>query len=250
MTSPACCAFPRACCCSASAPSRCGARAGPRAASWWRYPRRALIGVAGRGRRAAGRDAARLGYVDDARRARRRPAGPARRRARERHVHDQRRTRARGLVHPVAQRRRGDRLPRPQGPAEAGARCSPATATACCCSTAAARARARAGRTPGAGAARRTSRPRSPTCSAGRTSTPDRIGGIGLSVGGEMLIEAAAETDELAAVVSDGAGARSLQRGHGPGRAGLGKWTFGAAMSAVKTASPSPCRRARRRRRT
>jgi uncharacterized protein len=38
---------------------------------------------------------------------------------------------------------------------------------------------------------------------------PDRIGGIGRSVGGEMLLEAAAETDELAAVVSDGAGART-----------------------------------------
>ena len=38
---------------------------------------------------------------------------------------------------------------------------------------------------------------------------PDRIGGIGLSVGGEMMIEAAAETDDLAAVVSEGAGARS-----------------------------------------
>ena len=38
---------------------------------------------------------------------------------------------------------------------------------------------------------------------------PDRIGGIGLSVGGEMMLETAAETDELAAVVSEGAGART-----------------------------------------
>jgi uncharacterized protein len=37
---------------------------------------------------------------------------------------------------------------------------------------------------------------------------PDRIGGIGLSVGGEMMIETAAEADDLAAVVSEGAGAR------------------------------------------
>ena len=37
---------------------------------------------------------------------------------------------------------------------------------------------------------------------------PGRIGGLGLSVGGEMMIEAAAETDGLAAVVSRGAGAR------------------------------------------
>ena len=38
---------------------------------------------------------------------------------------------------------------------------------------------------------------------------PDRIGGIGLSVGGEMLLETAAETGDLRAVVSEGAGARS-----------------------------------------
>ncbi|MFL5894001.1 MAG: alpha/beta hydrolase [Thermoleophilaceae bacterium] len=40
---------------------------------------------------------------------------------------------------------------------------------------------------------------------------PERIGGIGLSVGGEMLIEAAAETDALKAIVSEGAGIRSVR---------------------------------------
>jgi hypothetical protein len=40
---------------------------------------------------------------------------------------------------------------------------------------------------------------------------PDRIGGIGLSVGGEMMIEAAAESDGLRAVVSEGAGIRSIR---------------------------------------
>jgi hypothetical protein len=39
---------------------------------------------------------------------------------------------------------------------------------------------------------------------------PRRIGGIGLSVGGELMLEAAADDHGLAAVVSDGAGARSL----------------------------------------
>jgi len=39
----------------------------------------------------------------------------------------------------------------------------------------------------------------------------DRIGGIGLSVGGELMIEAAAETPALKAVVSDGAGFRSFR---------------------------------------
>jgi hypothetical protein len=37
---------------------------------------------------------------------------------------------------------------------------------------------------------------------------PGRIGGIGLSVGGELMLEAAAETDDLKAVVSEGAGSR------------------------------------------
>jgi hypothetical protein len=39
----------------------------------------------------------------------------------------------------------------------------------------------------------------------------DRIGGIGLSVGGEMMIEAAAESNGLKAIVSEGAGIRSLR---------------------------------------
>jgi uncharacterized protein len=65
----------------------------------------------------------------------------------------------------------------------------------------------------------------------------DRIGAIGQSVGGEMLIEAAAETDELAAVVSDGAGARSFHEDMDEGEDSLGKWTLGATISAVKTIS-------------
>lgn len=39
----------------------------------------------------------------------------------------------------------------------------------------------------------------------------DRIGGIGLSVGGELLLEAAAEGAGLRAIVSDGAGVRSTR---------------------------------------
>jgi uncharacterized protein len=38
-----------------------------------------------------------------------------------------------------------------------------------------------------------------------------RIGGLGLSVGGEALLQTAAETKDLKAVVSDGAGARSVR---------------------------------------
>jgi uncharacterized protein len=40
---------------------------------------------------------------------------------------------------------------------------------------------------------------------------PGRIGGIGLSVGGEMMIEAAAESSALKAIVSEGASARSVR---------------------------------------
>ena len=40
---------------------------------------------------------------------------------------------------------------------------------------------------------------------------PDRIGGIGLSVGGEVLLQAAARSSRLKAVVSEGAGIRSIR---------------------------------------
>ena len=40
---------------------------------------------------------------------------------------------------------------------------------------------------------------------------PERIGGLGLSVGGEMMIQTAAETDALKAVASEGAGMRSVR---------------------------------------
>ena len=39
---------------------------------------------------------------------------------------------------------------------------------------------------------------------------PGAVGGLGLSVGGELMLHAAAETDDLAAVVSEGAGSRSV----------------------------------------
>ena len=40
---------------------------------------------------------------------------------------------------------------------------------------------------------------------------PERIGGIGLSVGGEMMMEAAAESGELKAIVSEGGSGRSVR---------------------------------------
>lgn len=48
---------------------------------------------------------------------------------------------------------------------------------------------------------------------------PERIGGVGLSVGGEMMIEAAAESTALKAIVSEGASGRSVRdvRANGDG---------------------------------
>lgn len=50
----------------------------------------------------------------------------------------------------------------------------------------------------------------------------NRIGGIGLSVGGETLLQAAAQSDGLRAIVSDGAGSRSIREDLA--RPGTAKW--------------------------
>jgi uncharacterized protein len=65
---------------------------------------------------------------------------------------------------------------------------------------------------------------------------PDRLGGIGLSVGGEMLLETAAGNDELKAVVSEGAGARTYSEDMDEDLPGLEK-LLAAPVSALKTAS-------------
>jgi hypothetical protein len=63
---------------------------------------------------------------------------------------------------------------------------------------------------------------------------PGKIGGIGLSVGGELMLQAAAETDELAAVVSEGAGTRSfsemMEEYHG-----LERWFIAPSSLAMTT---------------
>jgi uncharacterized protein len=61
------------------------------------------------------------------------------------------------------------------------------------------------------------------------------IGGLGLSVGGELMLQTAAETPKLRAVVSEGAGRRSLREQlHVPGAA---RWLpiGGAAFWSVMT---------------
>ena len=71
------------------------------------------------------------------------------------------------------------------------------------------------------------------------------IGGLGLSVGGEMLLQTAAETTGLKAVVSEGAGRRSLREHlHIPGLGAVQKWLTpwvvqtGALMVMSNTAPP------------
>ena len=82
---------------------------------------------------------------------------------------------------------------------------------------------------------------------------PDRIGGIGLSVGGEMMLEAAAEDHDLKAIVSEGAGARAysdsmdeIEYERAPTRSAR-SCTRPAARSGSER---SPCSRTRRRPRT
>ena len=209
----------RASCWSGSAPSCCGARAGSTSVAVRRYLRRALVGVVAVWRPSS--SCCRSAFAIVANHKARAPVERSRPRPalRRRDADDERRAAARRLVRAVAQRRGRDRLPRAAGAQSATRGCSFATATASCCSTAAARARARATSTRAAGAASRTSARPSPTCASARTSRGDRIGGLGLSVGGEMLLADRRRTTRgLRAVVSEGAGMRSAaEQKHMPG---------------------------------
>jgi fermentation-respiration switch protein FrsA (DUF1100 family) len=64
---------------------------------------------------------------------------------------------------------------------------------------------------------------------------PDRIGGTGLSVGGEMMIEAAAESDGLKAIVSEGAGVRSIRESLAMPEQTTTKWLGAVLVHAVVT---------------
>jgi hypothetical protein len=73
---------------------------------------------------------------------------------------------------------------------------------------------------------------------------PERIGGIGFSVGGEMLLEAAATNDDLKAVVSEGAGIRSyreaLELGGVEGWLTLPVWVSTTAGTALFSGTTPP----------
>ncbi len=73
-----------------------------------------------------------------------------------------------------------------------------------------------------------------------------KIGGLGLSVGGEMLLQAATETTGLKAVVSEGAGRRSLREHlHIPTLGAVQKWLTPwvvqtGALAVMSNTSPPP----------
>jgi hypothetical protein len=73
---------------------------------------------------------------------------------------------------------------------------------------------------------------------------PGRIGGLGLSVGGEVMLQAAAETDDFGAIVSEGAGIRSVREAvHLDGASKVvASWAFGlvTASTAVFTSDLPP----------
>ena len=74
----------------------------------------------------------------------------------------------------------------------------------------------------------------------------DRIGGLGLSVGGELLLQAAAHDPRLRAVVSEGAGVRSLaEHLHTPGVGRVQRWGTNwvvqtAAVAVLSGTQPPP----------
>ena len=73
---------------------------------------------------------------------------------------------------------------------------------------------------------------------------PNRIGGVGNSVGGEVLLQAAAENDDFKAVVSEGAGVRSVREAvHSKGAERIvTSWFFGLLTlgTAVSTSDLPP----------
>ncbi len=91
----------------------------------WRYPRRALLGIAGVLVGMMVVMPVALGYVTTHTGRAVVPPNHLGVPHEDVQVHDRRRARARGLVHPVRERRCRDLVPRPQRPAEAGAHARP-----------------------------------------------------------------------------------------------------------------------------
>jgi fermentation-respiration switch protein FrsA (DUF1100 family) len=79
-----------------------------------------------------------------------------------------------------------------------------------------------------------------------RDVDPGRIGGLGLSVGGELMLQTAARDPRLRAVVSEGAGVRSFaEHRHMPGLGGVQQWLSPwvvqtAALTVLGDGGPPP----------
>ena len=97
--------------------------------------------------------------------------------------------------------------------------CSSATATASCSTTPAAAGRARASRTPGAGAGTKDVAGALAFLKARPEVDPERIGGLGLSTGADVLVQVAGQRADLQAVVADGTAAGSFEDMRGVCRA-------------------------------
>jgi uncharacterized protein len=72
---------------------------------------------------------------------------------------------------------------------------------------------------------------------------PGRIGGIGLSVGGETFLQAAAHSKDLQAVVSEGATARSTGELRSVPGSGFGPVALNTVITAERPSSRTPPRR-------
>ena len=71
---------------------------------------------------------------------------------------------------------------------------------------------------------------------------PERIGGIGLSVGGETMIEAAAESAALKAIVSEGGSGRSVRDDFANGHVLAGRAHGRASSPPPRRSSRATCR--------
>ncbi len=138
-----------------------------------------------------------------------RARGQPRRRARERLVQDERRPRASRLVRALEERRRGDRLPGRSG-SQAHARMLASHGYGVLLFDRRGEGKSEGDSNLLGWGADKDILAAIEFLKARPDVDPGRIGGIGLSVGGELMLQAAAETDELAAVVSEGAGTRQF----------------------------------------
>ena len=181
---------------------------------WWRYLRRLLLTA---GTVLVGWTLVFpffISYGLHARDAGRRAGGQARCALPAGVVHDERRAYAHGWYVPSRNRAAVIAFPGRAGPQKHARHARAARLRRAAFSTVAAKERATANRNAyGWALGQATSPRRRRSSSVVPTSSRSRIGGIGLSVGGEMMLQAAAESNDLKAVVSEWSGLSFRPRG-------------------------------------